>query len=48
MQLQDELINTAPIEFPLLVSVVANTVSENVSEDPTISGDVVMGGDIGW
>ena len=42
------VVNTAPIEFPLLASVVANTVSENVSEDPTISGDVVMGGDIGW
>ncbi len=42
------VVNTAPIEFPMTASVVPNSISEDLSSDPTIGGDVFMGGDIGW
>ena len=40
------VINTGPIEFPLTASVVPHAINDNVSYDPTIGGNVVVGGDI--
>ena len=41
---QVRIVNTSPIEFPLLCSVVPHT----VAEDATASRSAVLGGDVGW
>jgi hypothetical protein len=42
------VVNTAPIEFPMLASVVPYRISNNRSSRPTVGGDVVMGGNVNW
>jgi len=42
------VVNTAPIEFPMLASVVPYRISNNRSSRPTVGGDVVMGGNVDW
>ncbi len=42
------VVNTAPIEFPMLASVVPYRISNNRSSRPTVGGDVVMGGNLNW
>ena len=37
------VVNTAPVEFPMTASVTAHSINQAMS-----SGDVVIGGDIGW
>merc|ERR1712187_738125 len=38
------VVNTAPVEFPLTASVVAHSISEDMSR----GGDAIIGGDISW
>jgi hypothetical protein len=42
------VVNTAPIEFPMLASVVPYRISNNRSSRSTVGGDVVMGGNVDW
>ncbi len=42
------VVNTAPIEFPMLASVVPYRISNNRSSRPTMGGDVVLGGNLNW
>mmetsp|Transcript_13439 Transcript_13439/g.29000 ORF Transcript_13439/g.29000 Transcript_13439/m.29000 type:complete len:259 (+) Transcript_13439:2-778(+) len=42
------VVNTAPVEFPMTASVVADSINPDVSSDAVLGGDVVIGGDLGW
>jgi hypothetical protein len=42
------IVNTAPIEFPMTVSVVPDAINEDMSSGAVLGGDVVIGGDIGF
>eukprot|EP00962_Isochrysis_galbana_P037104 scaffold12925_cov131-Isochrysis_galbana.AAC.3 len=41
-------VNTAPVEFPMTASVVADKINHNMGSEAVLGGDVVIGGDIGW
>ena len=42
------VVNTAPIEFPMLASVVPHSINHEMSSGAVLGGDVVIGGDVGW
>jgi hypothetical protein len=42
------IVNTAPVEFPMQCSVVPHSINHDLSADPMLGGDVVIGGDVSF
>jgi len=42
------VVNTAPVEFPMVASVVPDSINQYTDSGAVLGGDVVIGGDVGW